>query len=154
MERLFSHSVAIFLMGLLGIWKAVPVGFALGAAPAVTWLMTSLGAVVSAVILFFFGDRIRRYLSKRRKKPRNTKKSERAERLMERYGTAGLGLLGCLLMGPNMTMLVGLVIVRSPRKLLYWTIAGILIWTLALTILAVLSIDLFLRIAAWFGYEG
>ncbi len=151
MERVVTNSAAIFLMGLLGIWKAVPVGFALGAGPVLTWLMTSLGAMVAAVVLYFFGDRIRRYLSRKEKKPRAEKRNARAERLLERYGTAGLGLLGCLVMGPNMTMLIGLVIVRSPRKLLTWTIAGILVWTLALTLLAAVSIDLFLQIASWFG---
>jgi membrane protein DedA with SNARE-associated domain len=153
MQNVISTSIAIFLMGMLGIWKAVPLGFALGSQPFLTWLMTSLGATLSAVILYFFGDRIRTFLASRRKKPRREKKDARAARLFEKYGTAGLGFLGCLLMGPNMTMLIGLLIVRSPRKLLYWTVAGILIWSVALTLLAMVSIDLFLRIASWFGVQ-
>lgn len=63
--------------------------------------------------------------------------------LFEKYGAPGLGLVGCLLLGPNLTILTGVVIVHSPRKLLCWTIAGILIWSLVLTLIAVFSVDLF-----------
>ena len=148
MQGIVYNSLLIFLTGMLGIWKAVPVGFALGATPVLTFLMTSMGAISSAIILYFFGNQVREYLKKRRKKERSGKKNARAIYLFEKYGTAGLGVLGCLLMGPNMTMLIGLVIVKSPLKLLYWTIGGILVWTLALTLTAWLSIDLFLRLTA------
>ena len=150
MQRAITYSILLYLTGMLGIWKAVPVGFAVGAEPVVTWLTTSLGAITSAIILYFFGSRIKEYLDSRRKKERSRKKESRAVRLFDRYGTAGLGFLGCLLMGPNMTILIGLVIVKEPRKLLRWTIAGIIVWTLALVILGLVSIDLFTRLSGYF----
>jgi membrane protein DedA with SNARE-associated domain len=152
MQRTITYSILIYLTGMLGIWKAVPVGFAVGTEPILTWLMTSLGAITSAIVLYFFGSKIKGYLdARRKKKERIRKKESRALRLFDRYGTAGLGFLGCLLMGPNMTMLIGLVIVKKPRKLLQWTIAGIVIWTLALVILGMVSIDLFTRLTGYFA---
>lgn len=142
----YYYSLLVFLTGMLGIWKAVPVGVALGLDPVMTWLMTSAGAVLAATVLYFLGERIRTFLEKKRKKSPGKKQNERAARLLEKYGIPGLGFLGCLLMGPNMTILVGLVLVRSNIRLLYWTIAGILVWSLALTSLAVISIDLFTRL--------
>lgn len=148
MAGISYHSLLVFLTGMLGIWKAVPVGFALGEQPFLVWLFTSLGAASAAVILYFFGNWIRTLLSRWKKHTTRKKRDHRAARLLEKYGTAGLGLLGCLLIGPNMTMLLGLVLVKSPEKLLFWTIAGILLWTFALTILAVFSIDLFNQLTA------
>lgn len=143
MEGLVNTYILIFLTGMLGIWKAVPVGVAFGADPFGIWLMTTLGATAAVIILYFFGNRIRDYLTRKRRGRQKSRKNRRAAHLFEKYGTPGLGLLGCLLMGPNMTMLIGLVIVKSPIKLLYWTICGIVVWSLAITLLAMLSVDLF-----------
>lgn len=151
MQDFAYYTFLIYITGMLGIWKAVPVGLAIGAEPLVVWLMTSLGAITAVIILYFFGNRIREYIFRKRKSNMKEKKDARAARIFQKYGTAGLGLLGCLLMGPNMTMLIGLMIVKSSRNLLTWTIAGILIWSLALTLVGSLSIDLFTRLASYFS---
>ncbi len=130
----------VFATGLLGIWKAVPVGFALGLDPVWIYLFTVLGAIVAALIIFFFGDAVRKFLQKRKK---SEKKETRARHLFNKYGTAGLGFLGCVIMGPNMTLVIGLILVRSPRKLLWFTIAGIVFWSLVLTVTASLGLNLF-----------
>lgn len=139
-----------YITGILGIWKAVPVGLAFQLNPVMIWLMTTLGAVTGVLVLFFFGNRIRRMTSKRRKKMKSPKKEARANRLFEKYGTAGLGFLGCLLMGPNMTIIIGLVIVKSQKQLLYWTLVGIVAWTLVLTLTGVFSIELFNKVRTVF----
>jgi membrane protein DedA with SNARE-associated domain len=134
--------VLVYLTGLLGIWKAVPVGFLFGLHPLGTWLFTVLGATTAVFILYFFGTRIRTFLERKRKKPFKKSAQHRAVRLMDKYGTAGLGFFGVLLMGPNLTLLIGIALVSSPRKLLVWTLAGILVWTLGLTLTAHLGIDI------------
>ena len=136
----------VFGTGMLGIWKAVPVGFALGTNPVAIWFLTVLGATASAVIIFFFGNKIRNWIQQKRKSP-SEKKHRRVRQLFDKYGTGGLGLLGTLLIGPNATMLLGLIVVQSPRKLLLFTLIGVALWTLLLTLLGVFSIDLFHRIA-------
>lgn len=143
MLNLYYPYFLVFLTGLLGIWKAVPVGFVFGLHPFSVWLFTVLGASLAALVIYFFGNKIRSYIDKRRKPARSQKKQLKVKRLFDKYGPAGLGFLGCLLLGPNMTLLLGLVIVKEPRKLLVWTLAGIFTWTLALCLVAVLSLDLF-----------
>jgi hypothetical protein len=138
--------VLVFATGLLGIWKAVPVGFAFGLGLLWTWFLTAAGSSVAAVVIHLSGTRIREYLERRRKKPFKQKASSRARKLMDRYGTPGLGFFGSLLMGPNLTMLLGLAIVSSPRKLLGWTLVGIVVWTFALSLTASLGIDLFQKL--------
>lgn len=146
MGKLIIDYVLIFLMGMLGIWKAIPLGLLLKAHPVFIFLMTILGASLSVLILFFFGNKIRAYILQKRAKKENHNKENRVAKLFGKYGAAGLGFLGCLLMGPNMTIILGMVVVKSQKKLLYWTLAGIVVWSFVLTTIAVISIDLFNKI--------
>lgn len=138
--------IIIFLTGMLGIWKAVPVGFALGANPVSIWLFTVLGSSVTVLLICFFGIRIRKYLQKKTNQDKEQRRLARARGLFDKYGVAGLGVIGCLLLGPNMTMLIGMIIVNSIRKLVVYTLIGILLWTTMLTFLAMYSVDLFHRL--------
>jgi len=135
MGELFLQYGILFLTGMAGIWKAVPVGLAMQLHPILIWLITSAGAGTAAILIYFFGNSIRNWLQKRRKQKAAPKKQKRAQQLLDRYGIAGLGFLGTLIIGPNMAMLVGLLLVSSGKKFLIWTLAGILFWTLALTLL-------------------
>jgi len=143
MGKVIIDNVLIFLMGMLGIWKSIPLGLLLKAHPVFIFLMTTLGASLAVLILFFFGNKIRTYVLKKRANKVNHNKENRVAKLFEKYGAAGLGFLGCLLMGPNMTIILGMVVVKSQKKLLYWTLAGIVVWSMVLTVIAVVSIDLF-----------
>jgi len=147
LETLYPYLI-VFIAGMTGIWKAVPVGVAFKMGPLGIWLSTSGGAALAVLILYFFGKKIREYIVRKRKNTKNKKKEARASKLLEKYGVFGLGFLGTLLMGPNMTIILGLIIVESHKKLLIWTLAGILIWSLALTILAQTSVELFNKLTA------
>ncbi|MCB2222478.1 MAG: small multi-drug export protein [Bacteroidetes bacterium] len=138
---MYSYAI-VFATGLLGIWKAVPVGFALGLNPLWIYALTTLGATVAVLILYFFGEQLRRIIY-RGKDKNPSKKESRVRRLLEKYGTAGLGFFGTFLIGPNATILIGLIVVPSRKLLLLWTIAGIIFWTMALTFLAFSGIEVY-----------
>jgi membrane protein DedA with SNARE-associated domain len=131
-----------FLTGMLGIWKAVPVGLAFSCHPFTIILSTSLGALLSIFIIFFLGHKIKLWIQQKLIR-KSEKKQKRLHRLFEKYGTIGMGVLGTLLMGPNMTMAIGLVIVKNEKALLLWTAVGIIIWTAALTLAGHYSIGFF-----------
>jgi len=146
LDETVYKEILVFLTGILGIWKAIPVGLLLKVNPLLIFLLTSLGAITGALILFFFGNRIRNVILRKKNRKGLLTREKRAGRLLESYGTPGLGFLGCLVMGPNLTILIGLALVKSPLKFLYWTLAGILVWSLVITIIAVYSIELFHKI--------
>jgi membrane protein YqaA with SNARE-associated domain len=133
-------------MGILGIWKSIPLGFLLKANPVIIGLMTILGALVGILTIFLLGSKVTTYILKRQEKKGKSKKSLRAGRLFGKYGTAGLGFIGTLIIGPNATMALGLIVVKSDKLLLGWTAIGVIVWTIVLTIVATYSIDLFSRI--------
>lgn len=150
MAKIVLDYVLVFLMGMLGIWKAIPLGLILKAHPLSIFIMTALGASSAVLILFFFGNKIRAWIFQKRAGKEKSSKENRVTKLFEKYGAAGLGFLGCLLMGPNMTIILGMVVVKSQKKLLYWTLAGIVVWSMVLTTVAVVSIDLFYNILNYF----
>jgi len=142
MQRL----VIVFLVGTIGIWKAVPAGFLLKVTPLLIFLMTVLGALIGVLTIYTFGKWIKSYIERRKNKKRIEKKQSRARNLFEKYGVIGFALLGTILMGPQITMAMGLIIVKTQKKLLLWIVAGICIWTGALTIFAALGIELFTKL--------
>ena len=139
--------ITVFLVGILGMWKAIPVGLLLHVSPLYIFLMTALGAFTGVLILFFFGSKIRNYVQNRRLKKGKSKKEMRALKLLDNYGPIGLGFFGTLLFGPNMTMVLGMALVKKEKQFLYWTMAGTVVWSMVLTILATYSVETFNRIA-------
>jgi len=143
MGKLIIDYMLIFLMGMFGVWKAIPLGLLLKVHPVFIFLFTTLGASFAVIILFLFGNKIRDYIIRKRAQKDYNTRENRVAKLFEKYGAAGLGFLGCLIMGPNMTIIMGIVVVKEQKKLLFWTLTGIVVWSLVLTTLAVVSIDLF-----------
>jgi len=137
------NSWIIFLTGLLGVWKAIPVGLALQCNPFTIILMTASGSLVAITIIFLLGRKIKEWILKRLSKGKSTKKKGKMNALFEKYGTIGMGIFGTLLFGPNMTMAMGMIIVKNEKLLLLWTAAGIIIWTVVLTLVGTYSIEFF-----------
>jgi len=136
----------IFLAGMLGVWKAIPVGLALSCNSFVIIAMTASGALLSIIIIYFLERKIKKWILKRLSKGKSTKKKGKLNALFEKYGIIGMGIIGTLLLGPNMTMAMGMIIVKKEKQLLLWTACGIIIWTITLTLVGDYSIQLFNRL--------
>lgn len=143
MQRL----VIVFLVGTIGIWKAVPTGFLLKVSPVAIFFMTVLGASIGVLTIYTFGKWIKSYIKRKKDRRRLGNKQSRARNLFEKYGVIGFALLGTILMGPQITMAMGLIIVRTQKKFFLWIVVGIVAWTGALTILAALGIELFTKLS-------
>ena len=146
MGNLSLDIITVFLVGITGMWKAIPLGFFLEVSPFYIFIMTALGSIVGVLILFFFGNKIRNYIINRQLKKGNSRKKKRALKIFDRYGLIGLGIFGTLIIGPPMTMILGLALVQKQKHFLYWTMTGIVVWSLVLTILGSLGIE----VITWF----
>ncbi|MFP4470885.1 MAG: hypothetical protein ACLFPE_09380 [Bacteroidales bacterium] len=144
---MFYNALLIFLMAILGIWKAVPLGLLLKTPPTTIFLMTAAGGSAGVLILFFFGDLLRRLFRRKHPAGAPSRRSGRVQRIFSKYGTTGLGFFGSLILGPNPTILLGVLLVPQKYTLLYWTLAGTVVWSLALTITGVYSIEMFREIS-------
>ena len=136
----------IYITGMLGISKAIPVGLMLKTPPYSICLMTILGASTMVIVIYTFGGWIRHLVSRKMNKNKLNKRKMKADKLVSKFGVVGLGLIGTVTMGPNITILMGLIVVTEKRKLLIWILIGILSWTIILTSAATLSSEIFERI--------
>lgn len=135
--------IIIYLAGVTGMWKALPVGFLLFSPPYCIAVMTCLGALTGVFLMYFFGTGIEKYFLRFYSKKSKEKKQSNGRRIFEKYGTPGLGLIGTLFLGQPVVMIVGMVVVKEKKKFLFWVSIGTVIWSIALTALGAYSIEFF-----------
>jgi membrane protein DedA with SNARE-associated domain len=138
--------IMVFLIGITGMWKGLSAGFIMQISPIYIFLLTALSSIIGVLILFFFGTKIRNYIINRRAKKGKSNKEKKALKLFDKYGHMGLGLFGTLAIGPPMTIILGLTIVKHQKAFLYWTIVGIVVWSMVLTIVGTISVETITRL--------
>jgi uncharacterized membrane protein len=130
----------VFVLGALELWAAIPAGFALGLAPAVTAIAAALGAITGVLVIVLVGDRARTWLLARHGPGSGGRGGGTISRVWERYGVIGLGLLAPLLVGAALGAALGLLLGATTRRLLLWLSAGIVLWSVILTGAAALGL--------------
>jgi membrane protein DedA with SNARE-associated domain len=133
--------VVIYLLALTGIIKAVPMGFVLQAPPIMIGLMTLLGGFTSVIFLFFFGYRFKKIILRGMGRKGLEKKRKRGTELLEKYGVAGLGLFGPILIGSAVTIILGILVSDQRRRVLLWSLIGIILWTTVLSLAAAVGLE-------------
>jgi len=131
--------LAVFGLGALELWTAVPAGLALQLHPLVTAVVSAAGALSGVLVVVALGERVRaRLLRWRGRSPEAA--GGRLYRFWVRYGVAGLGLLAPLLTGAPLGAALGVALGAPTGRLLLWTGAGVAIWSALLTTAAALGL--------------
>lgn len=126
--------LAVFGLGMTGLWQGVPAGFAMRLHPALTALTAAAGSLLATVLVVLLGDKLRERLLRRKKKAPDAAPPDRLiDRVWRRYGVVGLGLLGPGLTGAPLGAALGLSLRVPARQLLGWLSLGIALWSFALT---------------------
>jgi len=142
MNKMFIQIATIYLAGITGLYKGVPVGFAIQASPYVTATFTALGSITAVFAIYFSGTSLKRWIINKFFSNNIEKKKSRFTRLMEHYGVVGLGLFAPGIIGPIITIILGILLVKQTKRLMIFLITGIVLWSAALTIVASISLDL------------
>ncbi len=145
MNNLFTQITTIYLAGITGLYKGIPVGFALQSTPFLTALFTALGSVTIVLIIFFSGERFKTWLSRKFSKRRIQKKENLFKSIQNKYGLIGIGLIAPGIIGPIGAIILGLMILKNTKVFLFYLIAGIMVWSTALTIAGYYSMDFVIR---------
>jgi len=133
--------LAVFGVGVIEIWFAVPTGLALGLPAPVVWILTVAGAIASVTMVASTGDALRSWLVRRRGKDWPPK-TGRIYRIWVRYGVPGWGLASPLFMSPPMGTAVALMLGAPKRRLMWWMFAGVLLWVTILVVAGIVGIGL------------
>lgn len=134
--------ISVFLLGILELWAAIPLGFALNLNPIIIGLASSLGAICSAFIVIVVGENIRNRLLKTVDKPESSR-GKLLRKIWEKYGIIGLGLLSPLLFGAPVGAAIGVALGAPKKRLFLWMTVGIVLWTIILVMAVIQGIDLF-----------
>lgn len=146
--------VAVALAGFaLGGW-AVPLGFVLGLGPLATFVASAIGGLLGCWIFLALGDRFSEWLGhlegdrrgKARARPADDpadrepqKGRDQLQRLVDRYGVRGLGLVGPIFPGVTASVVGGMALGLDRRSLARWMTIGIIgmygLYTVGLSIL-------------------
>lgn len=138
--------LAVFGLGMTGLWQGVPAGFAMRLHPAVTGMTAAAGSLLATLLVVLLGDRLRERLLRRKKSPDAVPRDRLIDRVWRRYGVVGLGLLGPGLTGAPLGAALGLSLRVPARQLLGWLALGIALWSLALTLVGMLGTAGILRL--------
>ncbi len=142
MEHFFTQIFSIYLAGITGLYKGIPVGFALEASPYITALVTALGSLTTVFVLYFSGSPVKNWIINKYGKKKIEKNKKQISVLIEKYGVIGLGVFATGFIGPIVTFLLGLMLIKDSKRLLLFLSIGILLWSAALTIIASYSLEL------------
>ncbi len=132
MEILYSV-IIIFIVGIMELWLAVPLGFVFNLSPLSTAFFSALGSITAAVIVTFSGAELRSKFIKWRYGTNKGPKRGRIYEIWKKYGVIGLGLLSPLFFGAPLGAALGIILGADKYPLLLWMILGIIIWSVGLT---------------------
>lgn len=120
--------MAVFGLGILEIWGAVPLGLAMAVNVWVTGLLAALGGVFGVVVVLAVGAPLRERLLRLRKGGK-AQPSSRVSRIFDRWGLIGLALLAPAVVGGPIGAAFA-VAAGAPRgRTLLWFSIGVLLWT-------------------------
>ena len=137
-----ANLTVILLLGVVGIWKSIPVGFILNMHPILVCAMTILGASLGVLTIFFIGSKLKERILHSLKGKSSNRKQQKINKIFNRYGVPGLGMLATLVVGPALTMVLGMTIVKNGKSLLLWTNIGIVVWSVLLTLIGQVGVNI------------
>ena len=103
--------------------------------------------MVKVMALIIGYDWFNLWLSKRRqgKEEKESKRSERAKKIWNKYGLPGMLLLGAVLIGTHIAAFIGMTLGASKRQTTIWSAISIALWALVFGVLTALGFDFFVR---------
>lgn len=123
----------------------IPVGIISGLNPFWVVIIGFTGNLVTVLGLIIGYDKFKNWLEARREGTvqKESKRSERAKRLWNKYGLPGMILLGPILIGTHIAAFIGMALGASKRMTTIWSIVSIGLWALVFGVLTALGYDLF-----------
>jgi hypothetical protein len=139
--------LAVFGLGAVELWAAIPTGMALRLHPITVGTTASLGAVVGILAVWLLGERLRTWVLRWSGGATGGRYHARIARFWTRYGVVGLGLLSPLLVGAPLGTAVGMTLGAPTGRLLFWMSFGAVLCAVSLTLAGTLGMIGFASLA-------
>lgn len=132
MESEWLHILALIGIGGIGLVITIPYGLAFQIDPWVICITNIIGSSLSISIIYFLGKKVKRIIQTKRGRKLTEGSERKMNRILERYGVIGLGLIMPGFFGPAIGMAIGISLVRNLKKLFFWSIIGCILWSVGL----------------------
>lgn len=125
----------------------IPLGIIRGLNPFWVVIVGFVGNMVTVMALIIGYERFNLWLSKRRegKEQKESKRSDRAKKIWNKYGLPGMLLLGPVLIGTHIAAFIGMTLGASKRQTTIWSVISIALWAIAFGVLTAFGFDFFVR---------
>lgn len=125
----------------------IPLGIVTGLNPFWVVIVGFVGNMVTVMALIIGYERFNLWLSKRRegKEQKESKRSDRAKKIWNKYGLPGMLLLGPVLIGTHIAAFIGMTLGASKRQTTIWSVISIALWAIAFGVLTAFGFDFFVR---------
>jgi len=127
----------VFVLAMVEMWAAIPLGLHLKMHPATMILVIVTGSLIGVIAATFLGETLRKLMFWRKKE----KEGGKLIQWLTTKGPWAVGLLGPLLIGPIFA--AGLAATLGmPRRLSIALLAGgVVVWTVTFTLLGVFGLS-------------
>ena len=134
-----SDHLIVAVVAVISGGFAIPVGFLLELPAIETYLAAAIGALLGMLVFVFVGAGLRGWIVE--KLDISEEKLEGGKRMLGKWGTEGLGLIGPIFPGVTVSALIGLAAGIDRKELATWMALGIVILYGVYTIGLVVIID-------------
>jgi uncharacterized membrane protein len=131
---------SVWALAFFSFWSAIPVGIALGIAPAVAGAAAWSSYAAGVLLVVVLGEPLRARLLKRFSKAGASQVDSPIRRTWDRYGLIGLCLLAPVTTGAQIGAIVALALGARPRRLLIGMVIGAALWATAITLALALGL--------------
>ena len=120
-----SDHLIVAVVAVISGGFAIPVGFLLELPAIETYLAAAIGALLGMLVFVFVGAGLRGWIVE--KLDISEEKLEGGKRMLGKWGTEGLGLIGPIFPGVTVSALIGLAAGIDRKELATWMALGIVI---------------------------
>ncbi|NEU30688.1 small multi-drug export protein [bacterium LRH843] len=144
---LFIAYVVVFLLAAIPFFEVVGViaiGVAAGLPAIPVTIIAFLGNMLTIVLLILLMDKVKLWMAKRREKKGKApskKKTERAERIWNRFGLPGLSIVSPILIGSHFGVILAMGFGGTKKQVLLWMTISIVAWSIVTGISAFYGFD-------------
>ena len=140
----FSKVLAVFGWAFFSFWTAIPGGIALGLHPIVVLITVVLSYTCGVLVVLLPSERIRAWVNRRWaiNVIDQTDQDSLVQRMWERYGVIGFGLIAPMTVGAQIGTIIGVALQIPRRRFLVWMFLGSVIWAVLITLGVSLGVDL------------
>jgi Ca2+/H+ antiporter, TMEM165/GDT1 family len=143
---LFSYLI-IFIAAAVPFFETftvVPLGIIGGLSPVLVAVTAFVGNALTVLLLVVFVDRLKKWRDAKKNRESESRRSERAKRLFDRYGLPGLALIGPFFVGSHLSALAAMSFGSERKRVAAWMLFSVGAWTAVMAIAAGAGISYFM----------